>query len=247
MRKITIILLFFLSANNLLAQEDNAFIPEHLIGFTGGINMVSVFSEDKLTYTDRSGNFLVSSPYIFKYSGGLSYKYISQKNVGLLAELTYTQKGGYNEFMFDKNGNVTDSILFNHQLDYGEFAFLTDIRLGKKHSKINIYIGPHIAYLLKQKLTILEDTYGKEYVNGTNIKFEAGIDIGGGYSFHFNKGEVELRFIYNHDFTNIFPGKSINNFSFNQNQVYSFNLSYYYKLSKKKNKNVKNNKFKSRS
>ncbi|MCF6185242.1 MAG: hypothetical protein L3J56_11610, partial [Bacteroidales bacterium] len=75
MRKITIIILFFLSVKTLFAQEDNAFIPEHLIGLTGGINMVSVFSEDKLTYTDGSGNILVSSPYIFKYSGGLSYKY----------------------------------------------------------------------------------------------------------------------------------------------------------------------------
>ena len=230
---VVILLSVFAFQANSFAQEDSIFVPEHLIGFTGGINMVSVFSEGPLTYTDRAGNYIVSSPYLFRNIGGLSYKYISGKNVGLLAELTYNQKGGYNEFMFDKSGNVTDSILFNHQLDYAEIAFLTNVRLGKKHSKINLYLGPHAAYLLKQNLIFLEDTYGKDYATGTNLKFEFGIDIGGGYSFHFNKGEIELRFLYNHDFTNIFDEKTVNNFSFNQNQVYSVSLSYYYKFSKK--------------
>lgn len=247
MNKCLIIILFIsLSFNiNLFAQEDSVFVPEHLIGITGGMNMVAIFSEEPLTYTDRQGNYIVSSPYLFRNLGGISYKYISGKNVGLLVELLYNQKGGYNEFMFDKQGNVSDSILFNHQLDYLEFSFLTDVRLGKKHSKINLYFGPHADYLFKQNLNILEDTFGKEYVNGTDIKFEFGINVGGGYSFHFNKGEVELRFIYNHDFTNIFEEKTVNNFSFNQNQVYSLSLSYYYKLSKKLKQNVKNKRFKS--
>ena len=235
MYKRLIIILFsvFVFYSSSFAQEDSTFVPEHLIGFTGGLNMVSVFSEGPLTYTDRAGNYIVSSPYLFRNIGGISYKYVSGKNVGLLVELTYNQKGGYNEFMFDKSGYVTDSILFNHQLDYAEFAFLTDVRLGKRHSKINLYLGPHVAYLLKQILILKEDTYGKDYATGTNLKFEFGIDIGGGYSFHFNKGEVELRFLYNHDFTNIFDEKTVNNFSFNQNQVYSVSLSYYYKFSKK--------------
>ncbi len=235
MRKLIFILLTLTAfLSQVKAQEDQAFVPEHLFGLTGGVNMVSVFSEDPLTYTDKDGNTIISNPYIYRYNGGITYKYVSGKNVGLMAELNYNQKGGYNEFMFDKTGNVTDSILFNHELDYLEMAFLTDVRLGKKHSKINLYLGPHAAYLLKQKITVLEDTFGKEYVTGTDTNFEFGIDVGGGYSFHFNKGEVELRFLYNHDFTNIFPGKTINDFSFNQNQVFSLNLSYYYKLSQKK-------------
>ncbi len=233
MRKLIFILLIlttFSLRGKTQDKEEIPFVPEHLFGFTGGVNMVSVFSEEPLTYTDIQGNLLVSSPYILRYAGGLSYKYISGKNIGLLAELNYTQKGGYNEFLFDKNGSVTDSILFNHQLDYIEFSFLTDVRLGKNHSKINLYLGPHIAYLFKQNLIILEDTFGKEYVNGTDIKFEAGINAGGGYSFHFNKGEIELKFLYIHDFTNIFESKTINDFSFNQNQVYSLSLAYYYKI-----------------
>ncbi len=231
MRKLIFILLtltVFLS--EIKAQDEQPFVPEHLFGFTGGVNMVSVFSEEPLTYTDIHGNLLVSSPYLLRYAGGLSYKYISGKNVGLLAELIYTQKGGYNEFVFDKDGFVTDSILFNHQLDYIEFSFLTDVRLGKRHSKINLYLGPHISYLFKQNLILLEDTFGREYATGTNIKLEAGINVGGAYSFHFNKGEVELRFLYIHDFTNIFEEKTVNNFSFNQNQVYSLSLAYYYKI-----------------
>ena len=231
MRKLIFILLILTTfSSQVKAQEEELFVPEHLFGFTGGVNMVSIFSEDLLTYTDRQGNLLINNPYLFRYAGGLSYKYISGKNIGLLTELIYTQKGGYNEFLFDKNGFVTDSTLFNHQLDYIEFSFLTDVRLGKRHSKINLYLGPHISYLFKQNLILLEDTFGKEYVTGTNIKVEAGINVGGAYSFHFNKGEVELRFLYIHDFTNIFDEKTVNNFSFNQNQVYSLSLAYYYKI-----------------
>jgi len=231
MRKLIFILLILSTFSIYVkAQEETPFVPEHLFGFTGGVNMVSVFSEEPLTYTDRQGNLIVSNPYLLKYVGGLSYKYISGKNVGLLAELTYTQKGGYNEFLFDKNGSVTDSILFNHQLDYIEFSFLTNVRLGKKHGKINLYLGPHLAYLINQNLTAMEDTFGKEYVTGTDVKTEAGINVGGAYSFHFNKGEAELRFLYIHDFTNIFEAKTVNNFSFNQNQVYSLSLAYYYKI-----------------
>ncbi len=246
MQKLIIILLFIVSFPDIKAQEEPSFIPEHLIGITGGAGIVSVFSESILTYTDRQGNLLVNSPYILRYSGGLSYKYISGKNVGILTELNYIQKGGYNEFMFDINGNVTDSVLFNHKLDYAELSFMTDIRFGKKHGKINLFLGPHIAYLVKQNLILLEDTYGNEYVNKTNVKFETGISVGGGYSFNFNKGEAELKIIYKHDYTNIFQEKSINNFSFNQNQVILASLSYYYKYIKKK-KNVEDNRIKGRS
>jgi hypothetical protein len=235
MKKYTItIFLFFvvLLQSNLYAQEneETKFVPEHLIGITGGMNMVSIFSEGPLSYKDAQNNDIVSSLYLFRKQGGLSYKYISGKNVGLLLDLLYNQKGGYNMFLYDINNKRTDSILFNHQLDYAELAFLTDVRLGKKHGKINLYLGPHATYLLKQNIIILEDTFGNEYISGTNKMFEFGIDIGGGYSFHFNKGEVELRFLYNHDFTNVFLEKTVNNFSFNQNQVYSLSFAYYYKL-----------------
>ena len=229
-----IILLTIFASFDLKAQEDKpAFIPEHLIGFTGGVNMVSIFSEGTLSYTDASGNFLITNPYLIRKNAGLSYKYISGKNIGLLLESSYSQKGGYNEFMFDVNGNVTDSTLVNHQADYIDFSFLTNVRLGKKHSKINLYLGPHLSYLYKQNIIFIENTYGREFVNKTDIKFEYGINIGGAYSFNFNKGEVELRFLYIHDFSNIFKEKTVNNFSFNQNQVYQLNLSYYYKFKRK--------------
>ena len=231
---LTAILLFvFAFQEKSFAQEDSTFVPEHLIGFTGGINMVSVFSEEPLNYKDIYGKILISNPYLFKYNGGISYKYISGKNVGLMIEFLYSQKGGYNEFMFDVNGNVTDSVLFEHQLDYGQFSFITDVRIGKKNSKINLYLGPQISYLIKQNIVLKEDTYGYDFKKNTDINFEYGINVGGGYSFNFNKGELELRFLYTHDFSNIFPAKSVNNFTFNQNQVYSLNLSYYYKIYQK--------------
>ncbi|NPA68059.1 MAG: PorT family protein [Chlorobi bacterium] len=234
MNKTTGIIIFFVLISSVLnAQDKEPFVPEHLFGFTAGINMTSIFHEENLTYTDKNGNLIVKDKLIQRYSGGISYKYISSKNVGILLELTYNQKGGYNEFMFDLNGNVTDSTLFNHELDYLEFSFLTDIRMGKKHGKINLYVGPHISYLLKDKIIFMENTYGHEYADKADYNIAGGINGGIGYSYNFNKGELELRFIFNQDFTNIFKEKTVNNFSFNENQTLSFTVSYYYKTIKK--------------
>ncbi len=227
-----IILFCLIFSGSLDAQniQEKPFVREHLIGLTVGMNKVGFFSEGTLSYTDINDEFIVSSPLLFRYAAGISYKYITGKNTGLLCELLYNQKGGYNEFAFDMEGNSTNITLVNHKADYAELSLLTNVHLGKKKSIVNLYLGPHIAFLIKQNIIFLEETYGKTFTKKTSKKFAYGINAGAGYSFHFNKGEVEMRILYNHDFSNIFPEKSVNNFSFNQNQVLALSLSYYYKL-----------------
>jgi len=183
-------------------------------------------------YDDLSGTDIQITPYLQNYSLGISYKAFMEKSAGLLVELNYVKKGGYNNYFYDTDTSTVDAllILFRQDLDYIEIPVLTDIRIGKKNGRIHFYGGPHIAYLIKQNVTFLESNYGREYLTKTDKKFDFGLNAGLGYGYYFGKSTVELSIRYSHSLSNIFEQQTINKAFVSQNQVVSASLYYYFKL-----------------
>lgn len=111
---VTALLLSFISP--LYAQKET-FKGELYLGAGGG----ALFSKI---------DFVPSVPLAYKQGvfGGISAKYISEKNLGLLVELNYTQRGWKEEF------DASSEFSYNRSLNYVEMPFMTHIYGGKKNT-----------------------------------------------------------------------------------------------------------------
>ena len=101
--------------------------PEMYVGASAGATGSMIFF-----------NPTVAQTYIQGYTGGLMFRYIAEKNVGVQAELNFSQ-GGWKEAEFSR------------QLNYIELPFLTHIYIGKK-TRFIINAGPKVAYLLSDRV-----------------------------------------------------------------------------------------------
>ena len=104
------IFIFVLFSSSLIAQV-RLDKPEIYVGVTAGATGSMVIF-----------NPVVAQTYLQGYNGGLVFRYIAEKNVGMQAELNFSQRGWK-----EANG------LFAKQLNYIELPFLTHIYMGKKN------------------------------------------------------------------------------------------------------------------
>ncbi|MCD4792072.1 MAG: PorT family protein [Bacteroidales bacterium] len=232
MKKIIYILSFIIiSVGNTYSQKDT--IRDNYIGINGGVTMYAIVTENKFEYEDffkTNNEQIISSLYQNAWTAGIAYKNFSEKSVGTALELNYEKKGGYNVFLYDLDENTEDStaVLFKHDLEYVEFTFMMNLRFGKKKLKFNLYGGPYISYLFKEKITFLSETSGIQYKTRADSKFDFGVNGGGGISYQFGKNIVELGVRISQGLINIFEYQSINSALLNQNQVISARFHYYY-------------------
>ena len=124
---VTALLLSFISP--LYAQKET-FKGELYLGAGGG----ALFSKI---------DFVPSVPLAYKQGvfGGISAKYISEKNLGLLVELNYTQRGWKEEF------DASSEFSYNRSLNYVEMPFMTHI-YGEKKTRFIVNVGPQISLLV---------------------------------------------------------------------------------------------------
>ena len=126
--KLIVTLGFIACINGLFSQTILLNPSEKYIGVSLGVNNSMVFFNPSV---DQNMIFLGTS-------SGISYRYITEKHVGLQMELKYSQRG-WNE----ASGKYT------RQINYIEFPFLTHIYLGNKNRFI-FNIGTKISYLLNE-------------------------------------------------------------------------------------------------
>ena len=224
-----IVILFVVLLNSFAFSQETEWKTKNYIGFNVGGTMTSLF----LIYnTDQAANILyIDNPYLNSYSAGLSFKNFSERLVGISIDLNYIEKGGYNGFVYDIDTSLTLPAMFKYSSSYIELTPLMNIRVGKKRSHINIYAGPHISWLINDKIEFITAVNEQRYKNTADNKFEFGLNAGAGYSFDFKRSSIELRFLYSHGLTDVFNPETSNPYHwFIQNQVMSTSLAYYYKL-----------------
>ncbi len=232
MKNKTIVILIMLLQTTGFAQINNK-IKENYLGFHFDINQSRIYSEYNLDVLNSETNEEINvTGYHSGYSFGVSYKNFIEKYAGISLELNYITKGGYNNFYYDTDIETADSILilFKQELNYLEFPVYMNLRFGKKNGKFNAYAGPHVGYLLYQKLITLEDTNNRIYQTVVKNKFDFGLNIGFGYGYSFGNNSFEFLIKYSHSLSNIFEQQTINKAFLSQNQVISASLYYYYKI-----------------
>ena len=159
--------IFIISAINVSGQTrlEN---PEMYVGASAGATGSMIFFNPTVAQTYSQG-----------YTGGLMFRYIAEKNVGVQAELNFSQ-AGWKEAEFSR------------QLNYIELPFLTHIYIGKK-TRFIINAGPKVAYLLSNRVVTNSSTSTDIRITSSpENAFDYGLCAGLGLQFKAGKNNFEL-------------------------------------------------------
>ena len=207
MRKLLIFI--FISTTSIISAQDRLIQPELYLGANFGI------TESEVIF-----NPAINQSFLRGYNGGLVFRYIAEKNVGMQAELNFSQRGW-----------TESSGLYSRQLNYLELPFMTHIFIGKKN-RFFINIGPKISYLLSEKVLINNVIGSTEVQQTTKIQNPFDYGLCGGLGFLFTIGgnilQLDTRAYYS--LSNIYSNKKTDYFSNSNNFNVSINLAWLLKV-----------------
>ena len=157
--------------------------------------------------------------YLMGYNGGIVFMYIAEKNVGMQAELNFSQRG-----WVEKSG------LYTRQLNYIELPFMTHIYVGKKN-RFFFNLGPKISYLISEK-TVLNTSGTTELQHITPVQhpFDYGGCAGLGLLFNIKGRILQLDTRANYSLSNIFDDQKKDYFSNSNNFNASVNLAWLFRV-----------------
>lgn len=221
-RIIFILFLFILCTTHLQGQS--------YIGIKGGVNIPFVNFTDFVTdYSYNSG--VNTTPYI-----GLTYRYMHHPVVGVQFDLAYSVKG-WQQNTFDPTTEALSNS-FRTDINYIEMPVYMHVALGKGNLKFNIDAGFYVAYAISTERTVQTDLDLDQNILQYDIerdnRGDFGLTMGGGVSYEFPFGIIQLEGSFKTGFANILPRSHItaDTPAVSTNQVPSVNISYYFPLSK---------------
>jgi hypothetical protein len=212
-KAIIIATVIFINTNSAYSQFKN----ELSVGFIQGV-----------VYPTVSFEPLVTQQSFFRYHGGVAVRYIAEPNVGIQAELTYSQRGW--------NEQAYSSGYFRKEIDYIELPLLTHIYMGKDAFRFFVQLGPKIRYAINETNT-------NTYINSTSHQHTTEIDNQVDYSLLGGLGieirtkkigyfQVEAR--YDFGIGDIYSNRKADYFARSSNQAIIASINYLYPLFKKK-------------
>ena len=171
-------------------------------------------------------------------TAGVMFRYIEEKNFGLIAELNMTQRG------WKENLEESD-YKYSHRFTYLELPIMTHIFFGNQRIKGFFNLGPEINVMLgngiKSNFAYQDAADMKYFINDTrhieqmtmDIKnrFDYGICGGAGMEINLNAKHsllLEGRFYYG--LTDVFPNHKTDIFSSSNSMTVTVTLGYFYRL-----------------
>jgi len=198
------------------------------VGLKGGFHVSQVLFEPS---TGLNFDFLTG------IETGMAVKVSANPNVGLQAELNFSQKGWVENF---SRGNDPENLINltrtqTYRYNYLQVPILTHIYVGGKRVKVFMNLGPHFALLMGTDSTssddLLEDDIAAYvYDSGTAVNFEYGVTAGAGISVTIGKGTFQLEGRLTQGLNNIINRDSENAPTASLNQLFGVSLTYFYRL-----------------
>lgn len=219
---------FFLTAiAALLATAQTHYEGQISVGGKGGVSLSRVNFNPSVEQIMLPG-----------MTAGVMFRYIEEKNFGLIAELNMTQRG-WKENFEESDYN------YSHRFTYLELPIMTHIYFGNRRVKGFFNLGPEINVMLGDGIKsnfAYQDAADIEYfTNDTrhieqmtmDIKnrFDYGICGGAGMEINLNSKHsllLEGRFYYG--LTDIFPNHKTDIFSSSNSMTVTVTLGYFYRL-----------------
>lgn len=197
-----------------------------------GVGFGPTFSSVDFRRADGAG-FRKKS--FMQYHGGISVRYLTEKNLGLIAELNYAQQGWEQEF------RENPEYAHKHTLNYFELPVMTHIYFGRK-VRFVINLGPKISYLMSDSEEMnkaLSDYLSSgnagpneithQYFRKPDKKFDYGIIVGAGVELRTGIGHFMLEGRYTFGLGDIYNNTKADYFQRSANRVMSARLTYYIK------------------
>lgn len=205
---IAVICTSVLFLTNHTAAQNNKFAGETYFGINGGATGSMVYFRPT-----------VDQNYLLAYHGGLVFRYISEKNLGVQAELNYVQKG------WQEINNT-----YAKRLDYIELPFLTHLYFGNKVQFI-FNVGPKIGYLIGEHELFNADPSSTAAQHQTiQNKFDYGFAAGIGFLFKIKQQVYQLDSRANFSVSDIFSNERRDYFDNSNNINVSVSLAWLYRV-----------------
>ncbi len=171
-------------------------------------------------------------------TAGVMFRYIEEKNFGLIAELNLTQRG-WKENLEESDYN------YSHRFTYLELPVMTHIYFGNRRIKGFFNLGPELNVMLGDGISsnfAYQEAEGMDYfVQNTrhieqlsmkvNNRFDYGICGGAGMEVNLNAKHsllLEGRFYYG--LADVFPNHKTDIFSSSNSMTVMVTLGYFYRL-----------------
>ena len=171
-------------------------------------------------------------------SVGAMFRYIEEKNFGLIAELNIAQRG-WKEAYDDADYS------YSHRFTYLELPILTHIFFGNRHVKGFFNLGPELNVMIADGISsnfdyhnagsidyFIEDTRHIEQMSmKVKNRLDYGICAGAGMEVNLNTKHsllLEGRFYYG--LTDVFSSHKTDVFSSSNSMTISVTLGYFYRL-----------------
>lgn len=169
---------------------------------------------------------------------GAMFRYIEEKNFGLIAELNMTRRG-WREAFDESDYN------YSHRFTYLELPIMSHIYFGNQRVKGFFNLGPEINVMLGDGTSSnfsYQNAADMDYfVNNTrhieqltmdvNNRFDYGICAGAGIEMNLNSHHsllLEGRFYYG--LTDVFPNHKTDIFSSSNSMTVTVSLGYFYRI-----------------
>lgn len=213
-------ILFLTIATLLVAFSSKAqknFRHELAAGASFGTNFSSVSFSPK-----------VKQGMLMGFNGGATIRWNTEANLGLQAELNFTQQGWQEKYESHPEQE------YKRTINYLELPFLTHIYFGGKKVKVFVNLGPKIGYAIGEHTTtnLGEDFYKEEnsdtYQHDRPIdkKFEWGLCGGPGIELRTGIGYFLLEGRYYYALGDIYKSRKEDHFSKSAGQTISVKLTY---------------------
>jgi hypothetical protein len=210
-------LLFFAFVSGSRAQ--NGFRPEWAVGAAGGVNLSSVSFSPK-----------VQEDMLMGYLGGLTLRWITEKNLGLQVELNFKQQGwkeNFDELEVPEDAHYR----FQRRMNYVELPFLTHIYFGGDHTRFFVNLGPQIGFLLGEHTEENLNGATPQSINDQHTmladkRFEWGIGGGPGLELRTRIGYFLLEGRYYYSLSDFYNTRHQDVFSKASSQMISVRLTY---------------------
>lgn len=231
MRRLALLLTLFCALGSLSAQKDTS----HRALFLGGGGGVTYNNVDFRPITEQS--------YMIGALGGVAVKYISEKHLGLIAELNFVQKGWRESF----DPETQPDFAYKRTLNYLEIPFLTHVYFGNKVRFI-FNAGPKISFLLGENHTMstaLADNIAAQHANDpeapigvqygpidTMNRVDYGLLGGLGVALKTGVGDMDLEGRYYFGLADLFTSRRSENayFSRSAHRIIEAKLTWYFKV-----------------
>lgn len=197
--------------------QRSSFRQELGVGASFGTNFSSVTFSPKVKQGMQMG-----------FSGGATVRWNTEANLGLQAELNFSQEGWSEQY------DSQPSYEYKRSIQYLELPFLTHIYFGSKRMKFFVNLGPKVGYAFSEKTTSnLPDGFTPEENSATEQhnmpiekKFEWGLCGGPGMELRTGIGYFLLEGRYYYALGDIYNSRKEDYFSRSASQVISVKLTY---------------------